>query len=130
TCSWRTSQLSLLPDTSESSSPTWPKWGSWDAGAAYLQVPAVPPMSATDSGSLPTPTKSWGSRGPGLSNNMDRLRYNKATVETALSIVDAVGWRWPPSFVEWMMGWPAQWSALKPLETDRFRQWCAAHGSA
>jgi len=31
-----------------------------------------------------------------------------------------------PSWVEWLMGWPIEWTDLKPLETDKFRnvqQW-------
>lgn len=34
-----------------------------------------------------------------------------------------------PAWVEWLMGWPIGWTDLKPLETDRFRQWQRAHGS-
>ncbi len=33
-----------------------------------------------------------------------------------------------PNWVEWLMGWPIEWTALKPLETDRFRQWWNSHG--
>lgn len=33
-----------------------------------------------------------------------------------------------PQFREWLMGWPIDWSAKKPLETDRFREWLEQHG--
>lgn len=33
-----------------------------------------------------------------------------------------------PEWVEWLMGWPIGWSDLKPLATDRFQRWSAAHG--
>lgn len=33
-----------------------------------------------------------------------------------------------PDWVEWLMGWPIGWTALKPLAMARFRQWCDAHG--
>ena len=33
-----------------------------------------------------------------------------------------------PPWVEWLMGWPIGWTDLKPLETDRFRQWQHSHG--
>ena len=33
-----------------------------------------------------------------------------------------------PTWVEWLMGWPLGWTDLKPLATDRFRQWCVSHG--
>ena len=33
-----------------------------------------------------------------------------------------------PAFSEWLMGWPIEWTDLKPLETDKFRQWQHSHG--
>ena len=33
-----------------------------------------------------------------------------------------------PEWCEWFMGWPIGWTALQPLETDRFRSWLRAHG--
>lgn len=55
TCSWRTSQLSLLGD-STGSSVTWPRWGTWDAGAAYEAPMSVHHTDANGSSSLlPTP---------------------------------------------------------------------------
>jgi hypothetical protein len=33
-----------------------------------------------------------------------------------------------PTWVEWLMGWPLGWTDLKPLETDKFRQWQNSHG--
>ena len=33
-----------------------------------------------------------------------------------------------PTWVEWLMGWPLGWTDLKPLEMDKFRQWCEQHG--
>lgn len=29
---------------------------------------------------------------------------------------------------EWLMGWPQQWTALEPLEMDKFQQWLHLHG--
>ena len=58
----------------------------------------------------------------------DNLRCSLGTTLASLAIVKACGWRWPASFVEWMMGWPIQWSVLKPLETGKFRQWLQQHG--
>lgn len=34
-----------------------------------------------------------------------------------------------PESQEWLMGWPIGWSALKPLETDRFHAWLLQHGA-
>jgi len=33
-----------------------------------------------------------------------------------------------PDWTEWFMGWPIKWTALSPLETDRFQQWLLSHG--
>lgn len=35
-----------------------------------------------------------------------------------------------PDWVEWLMGWPIGWTDLKPMETDKFRQWLSAHGQS
>lgn len=126
-CSLKTAQLSLLED-SPSFLPTLPQSGLMLDGRCYQLDSLAPATSVTAPGSLPTPLKSWGRRGPGLSNNLDNLRCSLGTTLASLAIVKACGWRWPASFVEWMMGWPTQWSALKPLEMDKFRQWERLHG--
>jgi hypothetical protein len=41
---------------------------------------------------------------------------------------NAVGGTLNPDWVEWLMGWPIGWTDLKPLETDKFRQWQQQHG--
>ncbi len=41
---------------------------------------------------------------------------------------NAVGGTLNPDWVEWLMGWPLGWTDLKPLETDKFRQWQQQHG--
>lgn len=33
-----------------------------------------------------------------------------------------------PAWVEWLMGWPIGWTALEPLETDKFLSWSRKHG--
>jgi hypothetical protein len=33
-----------------------------------------------------------------------------------------------PTWCEWFMGWPIGWTALEPLETDKFQRWLQAHG--
>lgn len=34
-----------------------------------------------------------------------------------------------PEWIEWWMGWPVGWTGLRPLETDKFRQWSHSHGN-
>jgi len=125
-CSLKTAQHSLLEDLA-ASSPTLPVSGLMRGGRIYQRPSLAPATSATAPGSLPTPLKSWGRRGPGLSNNLDNLRCSLGITKECLAIVDAVGWRWPASFVEWMMDWPTQWSALRPLEMHRFQSWRQQH---
>jgi hypothetical protein len=38
-----------------------------------------------------------------------------ATLDT-----QAIGGHLNPTWVEWLMGWPLEWTDLKPLETDKF----------
>jgi len=33
-----------------------------------------------------------------------------------------------PDWEEWLMGWPIGWTDLRPLETDKFRQWLQQFG--
>ena len=33
-----------------------------------------------------------------------------------------------PTWVAWLMGWPLEWTALKPLEMGKFRKWLQQHG--
>ena len=33
-----------------------------------------------------------------------------------------------PEWVEWLMGWPQEWTDLKPLATDKFQKWQQQHG--
>jgi hypothetical protein len=33
-----------------------------------------------------------------------------------------------PNFVEWLMGWPVDWTGLQPLATDKYQQWSQLHG--
>ena len=40
---------------------------------------------------------------------------------------DQIGGQLNPPWVEWLMGWPIGWTDLKPLETDKYRQWRRSH---
>jgi hypothetical protein len=35
-----------------------------------------------------------------------------------------------PTWVEWLMGWPLEWTGLRPLEMDKFQQWLLSHGES
>lgn len=40
---------------------------------------------------------------------------------------DQIGGQLNPTWVEWLMGWPLGWTDLKPLATDKFREWQRQH---
>ena len=46
----------------------------------------------------------------------------------SIGLDDQVLGRLSPSWVEWLMGWPIEWTDLAPLATDRCRRWLHLHG--
>ena len=71
-------------------------------------------------------------KGSGKTGTRDRLDYateRGATKSHGMSnLNDQIGGQLNPTWVEWLMGWPLEWTDLKPLETDKFRLWCESHG--
>lgn len=57
-------------------------------------------------------------RKSGKSRERDRLDH---------AVMASDGGQLNPEFVEWLMGWPIGLTALKPLETARFREWQQQH---
>jgi hypothetical protein len=45
------------------------------------------------------------------------------------TLASRVGGKLNPTWVEWLMGWPLEWTDLKPLATDKFQQWQQQHGN-
>ena len=43
-------------------------------------------------------------------------------------ILENLGKLMNPNFVEWLMGWPVDWTGLQPLGTDKYQQWSQLHG--
>jgi hypothetical protein len=48
--------------------------------------------------------------------------------DSQVQLCHQVGGSLNPMWVEWLMGWPLGWTDLKPLATDKFRQWQQQHG--
>jgi len=48
------------------------------------------------------------------------------TISTNRSIV--VGGQPNPQWIEWLMGWPIDWTDCAASATDKFQQWCNSHG--
>ena len=45
-----------------------------------------------------------------------------------LQLNAVVGGALNPTWVEWLMGWPLGWTDCGASATDRFLEWCSAHG--
>lgn len=52
-----------------------------------------------------------------------RFWRSRPTGDNAPSLPDQLGGVPHPAFVEELMGYPTGWTDLRPLATDRFRQW-------
>jgi DNA (cytosine-5)-methyltransferase 1 len=98
--------------------------------------------------SLPTPTaRDWKDSGstqgnrhsPSLATVVNQkrllptLRANKLGLEDSHGKVEAWGSLTARGGVylslrEWIMGWPIGWTALLPLATAKFQEWCDSHG--
>ena len=76
---------------------------------------------------FPTPTVAMvkGSSGGALTRKSGRSRENDR-LDYAIEGEGKNG-RLNPTWVEWLMGWPIGWTALQPLETDKFREWQQQH---
>ena len=123
TRSWRTCQGSLTPDTSDESSVTWPNSGTMRRGVCSPLEPLEHTTCAHESGFVPTPTK-CDHKGSG------RLRLERGA-NNNLRDWFKIRYRFlypPVAVAEYLMGWPIGWTALAPLETDKFQLWSLEHG--
>lgn len=131
-------QLSLF-EASGSSLETWPQWGLMRDGECWALDHLAPHMSGGASG-LSGETLRWDTpcsgdahprayarKGPYLGKGQKHLQ---AQAFERLTELDSPNGKLNPEWVEWLMGWPMGWTALEPLETDRFRQWLEAHGES
>ena len=157
-CSWRTHRSLLVEDLRESS-VTLPRWGSMRDGVCWERVTSGRPTNATASGSLlPTPTATtYGSTNNGRRG--DGTTYKTAGKPSLATMARNNLWPTPttqdaknnggpsqqnrntpllnaqaggplsPTWVEWLMGWPLEWTALDASAMDRFQQWRQQHGA-
>lgn len=136
-CSWKIRQLWLFEDL-DASLAIWPKSGMMLAGMC-LEAP-MPELVMSGPGfsfSLPTicKTESKDITRPKSLSSKDRggrvarricSTFWKTHCEEIVSL--------NPSFAEWMMGWPVDWTAAisltdsKQLATAKFQSWLLLHG--
>ena len=94
-----------------------PRAGIAQRGTFLERNTAAPPIGENAFGYwLPTPTKVC-------------ILAERKSAPRAKSLPWALGGLPNPVFLEWLMGWPEEWTATQPLETDRFHAWLRAHSS-
>lgn len=110
TSSWKTSQLCLEGGSIEFSG-TWPASGMIRSGKLFSRPTLGCLIVENESALLPTPTRSFGvnARGWGLSQT-GRRRYSEQVESNALQF----GYRPPINLLEWMMGFPENYTDLGP----------------
>jgi len=120
---WRTVQCSLLEDLNESLQ-TLPQWGMTVGGELYLLPTLVQTIDAKESGF----THVWGT--PKAQDSRHALRdRGKGNLGEQVSGLHNGG-KLNPTWTEWLMGWPLEWTDLKPLETDKSHFVQQQHGES
>jgi hypothetical protein len=125
--SLKTFQACLLADISEPSLEIWPKAGIVCAGAFYPQPKWERRISEIDYGLLPTIGKNE-FRGAGKKRYMGSDEFRGAKMAEGLRHNESDPFYLHPDFAEAAMMWPIMWTALAPLEMDKFQQWLQQHG--
>jgi hypothetical protein len=146
---WKTHQCSLIEDW-EQFSQIWPTWGSMRSGACWerqtlglntteREFGLLPdnekffhtPTTGSSGGSnsrkamqkrgvvWPTPTTGTGGGNAGGSGVRRTAKANGTYVPSSIN----------PNLQEWLMGWPQDWTEIKPLETDKYLKWRLLHGT-
>jgi hypothetical protein len=137
TSSWRTSQHCLVEGLTVYAE-TWPRSGMMRNGTAYQLPPLVRLTDETGYGLLATPTtkanqlapsmmKHPGCRAwwptPSAEDNRDRGNLSMPCIQRRASlgkqlmlsmVVSPDNGQLNPTWVEWLMGFPLEWTALKP----------------
>nr|WP_244134225.1 hypothetical protein [Burkholderia gladioli] len=125
------------------------KWSSRGEPKLSAEVKLFPTPCAIDAGSgrinkSPTPGAAerptlammarknlWPTPTAGNSHSSGRLdewggSRSRETMRSLVTTQELTGLL-NPDWEEWLMGWPIGWTALKPLETARYREWLQQH---
>jgi hypothetical protein len=109
TLSWKTHQCLFAEDLAPSS-VILPRWGMMRDGECFQQPPLEPITKGIGFGLLlPTPT----------CHNAKEGNYPAEMNRNTPLLATHVGGKIHPEFTEWMMGFPLEWTDLKPSETDK-----------
>jgi hypothetical protein len=125
TSSWKTAQRLLFADSVESLE-TFPRWGLMRGGELLAQTPVDFNITEPGSGWLPTPTATDGKGG----TTAIRADTGKQRTDQLRHYVKIhFGVTYPnPSWLDEVMGFPTDWTALAPVATPKFQQWLRSHG--
>ena len=64
----------------------------------------------------------------GGTGNWNQLKEKCESLDEARKMGAGNGGKLNPTWVEWLMNWPIEWTDLKPLGMDKFQQWLGSHG--
>ena len=134
---WKTPQCSLITDSTECLE-IYPNWGLMQNGVLWEQTPLVHPTEGKDFGWWPTPVASdW------MTGQTNGIEYTgkrfvrtsqKTGTEFGAKLTSAyrlmTGNHLPPNFTEWMMGWPIDWTDLKPVAMVKSQNVQQQHGES
>lgn len=129
--SWRTRQR-LLDGGWAEYSENWPRWGSMRNGECSARAPLVRHTHERGCSWWPTPVMTDHKRGKG--SPAHRLANGRAVVDRpsrsrfGATLPDILGGTPNPTWIEWLMAWPENWTACESLEMDKFQQWRQQHG--
>jgi hypothetical protein len=124
--SWKTRQCLLFEESGECLE-IFPRWGMMLDGELSELISPVTITDEKDCGLLPTPIATdW--KGGTTSRRKDngKLRFDQWRDFVKLKY----GMTYPhPTHSELRMGFPQEWTDLKPLATDKFRLWLQQHSA-
>lgn len=119
--SWKTHRC-LFGEVLPWSSVILPRWGMMRDGVLFQHPTRERPIDGIGSGLWPTPTSSMVSMA-----DMEQARTAGSDPRRPKYSEAGIG-QLNPAWTEWLMGWPEEWTDLKPLATDKFRRWLDSHG--
>ena len=134
---WRIPQCSLITDSTECLQ-TFPNWGLMQDGVLWEQTMLAHPTEENDFGWWPTPVASDYMTGQTNGITYTGKRFvrtsHKTGTEFGAKLTSAyrlmTGNHLPANFSEWMMGWPQDWTELKPVGTAKFQKWQRLRGDS
>ncbi len=118
----------------ELSSKTWPKWGMMQDGECWELGTRALPIKETECGSWPTPaTRDYKDTGHLYAvtrkDGKSRIDTLGRKVQESVGAVGLVKTQptekgsLNPSWVEWLMNWPINWTSLEKINNEHFKYW-------